>query len=76
MARLNRTEPERRETYLKDPDPCRRTMALPEGKTCGDCYAFRHCEAMYAHIAADEVCDFYPNRFADRKHLEVKSGQN
>ena len=51
--------------------PCRyqksghATMDLPAGKTCGDCFAFRHCEAIYGRIAADETCDFFPVRFRE-----------
>jgi hypothetical protein len=38
-------------------------MALPEGKTCGDCWHFERCRAIFGHIAADEVCDWAPSRF-------------
>lgn len=41
------------------------TLDLPAGKTCGDCYAFRHCAAFFGRIAADESCDFFPVRFAE-----------
>jgi hypothetical protein len=68
---MPRTEPCKRDSYLKSPDLATRTMALPVGKTCGGCYAFPHCQAIYAHIAADEVCDFYPNRFAARTELNT-----
>ncbi len=40
-------------------------MELPKGKTCGDCYAFRHCEAFYGHTKTDTYCDFYPRRFRE-----------
>ncbi len=39
-------------------------MELPPGKTCADCCHFKRCSAMFGHVAADEVCDFYPSRFA------------
>lgn len=39
-------------------------MALPSGKTCGDCMHIRHCTAFYAHSPADTYCDFFPRRFA------------
>jgi hypothetical protein len=38
-------------------------MVLPAGKTCADCAHFRRCNAMFGHIAADEVCDWAPSRF-------------
>lgn len=44
-------------------------MELPKGKTCGDCYAFRHCAAFYAHTPTDTYCDFYPRRFKDRPEI-------
>lgn len=67
---MKRTEPHKRQVALKHPEEESRSMVLPEGKTCGDCWAFQHCEALYGHIQEDEVCDFYPNRFALRKSLE------
>lgn len=41
-----------------------RDMHLPEGKTCADCRHFSRCNAMFGHIAADEVCDWSPSRFS------------
>lgn len=41
-------------------------MELPQGKTCGDCVNFRHCQAFYAHQADDTYCDFYPRRYRER----------
>lgn len=38
-------------------------MHLPDGKTCADCSHFARCNAIFGHIAADEVCDWYPSRF-------------
>lgn len=43
-------------------------MHLPAGKTCADCHHFPRCNAIYGHIAADEVCDWYPSRFAPGRH--------
>jgi len=40
-------------------------MNLPENKTCSDCYHFRRCNAIFGHIAKDEVCDWSPSRFYD-----------
>lgn len=39
-------------------------MNLPEGKTCADCVHCDRCTSMFGHIPADEVCDWYPSRFA------------
>ena len=44
-------------------------MNLPDGKTCADCQHCRRCTAMFGHIPADEVCDWFPSRFA--AHLPV-----
>jgi hypothetical protein len=51
-------------------DPSKKTakdvlyqMALPEGKTCGDCRHFGRCSALIKQIAGDEVCDWSPSRF-------------
>ena len=38
-------------------------MNLPKGKTCGDCRNFERCGTLCGHIAADEVCDWYPLKF-------------
>jgi hypothetical protein len=40
-----------------------RAMELPPGKTCADCLHCPRCCAIYGHIPADEVCDFFPSRF-------------
>lgn len=40
-----------------------RAMNLPDGKTCADCEHCRRCCAIFGHIPADEVCDWYPSRF-------------
>lgn len=39
------------------------SMLLPAGKTCADCAHFNRCNAMFGHIAADEVCDWAPSQF-------------
>lgn len=38
-------------------------MALPPGKTCGDCRHCARCVAMFGHVATDTSCDFHPSRF-------------
>ena len=40
-------------------------MDLPEGKTCADCYAVRHCTALYGVKTTDTKCDFWPVRFRE-----------
>lgn len=42
-------------------------MSLPDGTTCGDCLHFRRCNAIFGHIAVDQVCDWAPSRFKDRE---------
>lgn len=50
------------------------TMALPEGKACGDCRHFAHCHAMYGVAAVYAQCDFYPVRFIERTGVRVDVG--
>lgn len=57
-------QPIKREVYLNDPDPLTQAMALPRGQTCHDCQHCARCVAMFGHIPEDEVCDWYPSRFA------------
>lgn len=38
-------------------------MSLPPGRTCGDCRYFARCQALFGHIAGDQVCDFSPSAF-------------
>lgn len=42
-------------------------MDLPAGKTCADCVHCRRCCAIFGHIPEDQVCDWSPSRFAERK---------
>ena len=42
------------------------SMDLPVGKTCSDCYFFRHCTAFIGDVAANTTCDWYPVRFIER----------
>lgn len=41
-----------------------RDMHLPDGMTCADCRHFCRCNAIFGHIATDEVCDWNPSRFS------------
>lgn len=41
-----------------------REMHLPDGMTCADCRHFNRCNAIFGHIATDEVCDWSPSRFS------------
>ncbi len=45
-------------------------MDLPEGKTCGDCLHIRRCQSIFGHIPEDEVCDWFPSRYAERPTTE------
>lgn len=49
-----------------------KTMDLPEGVTCGDCYHFHRCNAMFGHIAEDETCDWAPRRYHKKLPVGVK----
>ncbi|MGK0735925.1 hypothetical protein ACSFCX_10300 [Yokenella regensburgei] len=42
----------------EDPDK----MALPTGKTCGDCMHIRRCKALFGHSETDTYCDWSPSR--------------
>lgn len=39
------------------------SMALPVGKTCGDCLHFSRCEFLFQCRKANSHCDFSPSRF-------------
>lgn len=47
------------------------TMDLPAAKTCGDCYAVKHCIRMYGVEPTNTTCDFYPIRFAEPRSTVV-----
>lgn len=51
-------------------------MTLPQGKTCGDCYHFPRCNAIFGHIAEDRVCDWAPSRFFQNPRLNQPIGAN
>lgn len=68
---MSQRQPEKREAYINHPDRGTREMALPDGKTCSDCYYFEHCQRLYFQIPSDEVCNFSPNHFADRQEVEA-----
>jgi len=43
------------------------TLALPEGKTCGDCFNFkRTCEWLISCKPDRTSCDWYPIRFVQK----------
>lgn len=48
-------------------------MNLPEGKTCADCVHCSRCCAIFGHIPQDQVCDWYPSRFAERQCVAESS---
>lgn len=39
------------------------TMALPAGRTCGDCVHFKRCEWLISCKPERTSCDWYPVRF-------------
>lgn len=46
-------------------------MKLPEGKTCADCVHIRRCADVLGCTKPDNTsCDFYPNKFRERKDGE------
>lgn len=38
-------------------------MKLPEGRTCGECYAFKHCKGLFGCKSYNTECDYFPVRF-------------
>lgn len=43
-------------------------MALPPGKTCGDCAHWRRCKALIHDLdPKNKECDFRPSHFFDRR---------
>lgn len=38
-------------------------MKLPEGRVCGDCFAWRFCIGIGCTTAERTTCDYWPNRF-------------
>jgi hypothetical protein len=42
-------------------------MKLPTGKTCADCFASKFCIGIGCTTADDTSCDYWPNRFKQRK---------
>ncbi len=46
------------------------TMALPEGRTCKDCYNFRRfCGPIIGYKGTETSCDFFPVRFTSIEGL-------
>jgi hypothetical protein len=56
---------QKRELALNCTDTETQTMALPDGKSCGDCIYFSTCNRLIGLSSENEICDFYPNRFTD-----------
>ena len=42
-------------------------MSLPQGKTCGDCVHFERCKWLISAEKTWTNCDFYPNKFIEKK---------
>lgn len=60
-----------REAYKRDEHSDVHNMSLPPGKTCWDCRRFERCNKVYGHISADEVCDWSPSRFREKKLIPL-----
>jgi len=44
-------------------------MALPAGKTCGDCAHWKRCSSLIGDLTGREIrCDFAPSRFKEAPH--------
>ena len=42
-------------------------MDLPADKTCNDCVHCYRCCAIFGHIPEDQVCDWAPSRFREKR---------
>lgn len=42
-------------------------MKLPEGKTCDDCFAFSFCNGIGCSWPGRTACDYWPNRFKQKR---------
>jgi len=49
-------------------------MALPTGKTCGDCVHVRRCCGMFGHTPTDTYCDWFPRRFRETGAAGTQGG--
>jgi hypothetical protein len=47
-------------------------MLLPEGKTCGDCYAYSWCARLFMCKSTNIECDYFPVRF---KHFTTQTAE-
>lgn len=52
-----------------------KSMALPNGRTCGDCHFYEgKCSKIYGAEAGSASCDFAPSRFLrDRAKMEAEN---
>jgi hypothetical protein len=53
-----------------------KSMDLPAGKTCDDCFHFRRCSALFGPIAGNTHCDWFPIRFAHVERTPLAKGEN
>lgn len=47
-------------------------MALPEGRTCGDCVHCKRCCAIFGHVPEDTRCDWSPSRYQEAATLPTQ----
>ena len=51
------------------------TMALPEGRACGDCVFFRFCADYLSRYGHETSCDWYPSRFSHAALAKARGEQ-
>jgi hypothetical protein len=56
---------------IDDLERCvRDDMALPSGKTCGDCHHHKFCKQFFGCPATNTRCDWSPSRFFQRANVK------
>lgn len=50
-------------------------MKLPPGKTCADCFASRFCIGIGCTTPERTTCDYWPNRFRERRSSGIAPAQ-
>lgn len=46
-------------------------MALPDGKTCGDCVRVDYCTAIWGDKPTSTVCGYFPRRFSETPNVPI-----
>jgi hypothetical protein len=49
-------------------------MALPAGKTCGDCRSLPRCAAFIGRNGTETSCDWFPRAFFEKVSLDGTNG--